>query len=120
MAGWRMAVILERRAARRYSRVITRVKKNRDRGTLMAQRLKIIFAGTPAFAAAALTAIHAEGFEVPLVLTQPDRPAGRGMKYMPSPVNHSGLGPEWALISRHRYAQAASVRNTRSQRLSAC
>src|SRR5260363_155766 len=57
----------------------------------MAQRLKIIFAGTPAFAAAALTAIHAEGFEVPLVLTQPDRPAGRGMKYMASTVKQYAI-----------------------------
>src|SRR5260363_219979 len=72
--------------------------KNRDRGTLMAQRLKIIFAGTPAFAAAALTAIHAEGFEVPLVLTQPDRPAGRGMIYMASPVKQYALEAGLALI----------------------
>src|SRR5260363_199413 len=64
----------------------------------MAQRLKIIFAGTPAFAAAALTAIHAEGFEVPLVLTQPDRPAGRGMKYMASPVKQYALEAGLALI----------------------
>ena len=42
--------------------------------------MKIIFAGTPPFAAAALAALHAAGHEVALVLTQPDRPAGRGMK----------------------------------------
>src|SRR5260363_55444 len=52
----------------------------------------------PAFAAAALTAIHAEGFEVPLVLTQPDRPAGRGMKYMASPVKQYALEAGLALI----------------------
>jgi len=34
----------------------------------------------------ALEAVHAAGFEVPLVLTQPDRPAGRGLKLLPSPV----------------------------------
>jgi len=50
---------------------------------------RVAFAGTPAFAAAALRAIHAARFEVPLVLTQPDRPAGRGMKLQASPVKQS-------------------------------
>jgi methionyl-tRNA formyltransferase len=49
-------------------------------------RLRVAFAGTPAFAREALTAIVAAGFGVPLVLTQPDRPAGRGMKLQASPV----------------------------------
>lgn len=52
----------------------------------MTQSLRVVFAGTPEFAAAALAAIHAAGFPVPLVLTQPDRPAGRGMKLTASPV----------------------------------
>ncbi|MEM5364956.1 methionyl-tRNA formyltransferase [Paraburkholderia azotifigens] len=52
----------------------------------MSHTLRVIFAGTPEFAAAALAAIHAAGFPVPLVLTQPDRPAGRGMKLQASPV----------------------------------
>ncbi|MFM0323868.1 methionyl-tRNA formyltransferase [Caballeronia glebae] len=52
----------------------------------MTQSLRVVFAGTPEFAAAALAAIHAAGFSVPLVLTQPDRPAGRGMKLTASPV----------------------------------
>jgi methionyl-tRNA formyltransferase len=52
----------------------------------MTQSLRVVFAGTPEFAAAALSAIHAAGFHVPLVLTQPDRPAGRGMKLAASPV----------------------------------
>jgi methionyl-tRNA formyltransferase len=56
--------------------------------------LRVAFAGTPEFASTALAAIHAAGFQVPLVLTQPDRPAGRGLKLMPSPVKQlaSGLG----------------------------
>lgn len=49
-------------------------------------RLRVAFAGTPEFAQVALVDLHAAGFEVPLVLTQPDRPAGRGMKLNPSPV----------------------------------
>lgn len=48
--------------------------------------LRVIFAGTPEFARVALERLHAAGFEIPLVLTQPDRPAGRGMKLQPSPV----------------------------------
>ncbi|MGI4811732.1 MAG: methionyl-tRNA formyltransferase [Janthinobacterium lividum] len=52
----------------------------------MTHSLRIAFAGTPEFAAAALTAIDAAGFPVVLVLTQPDRPAGRGMKTVASPV----------------------------------
>jgi methionyl-tRNA formyltransferase len=48
--------------------------------------MKVIFAGTPEFARAALAAILAAGHEVVLVLTQPDRPSGRGMKLTPSPV----------------------------------
>jgi methionyl-tRNA formyltransferase len=48
--------------------------------------VKVIFAGTPDFARAALERLHAAGFHVPLVLTQPDRPAGRGMKLHASPV----------------------------------
>jgi methionyl-tRNA formyltransferase len=48
--------------------------------------MKVAFAGTPAFAAAALARIVDAGFDVPLVLTQPDRPAGRGMKLQASAV----------------------------------
>lgn len=48
--------------------------------------MKLIFAGTPDFAAQALAAILEAGHEVALVLTQPDRPAGRGMALQPSPV----------------------------------
>ena len=48
--------------------------------------MRVGFAGTPAFAAQALNAILAAGFEVPLVLTRPDRPKGRGLVAEPSPV----------------------------------
>ena len=48
--------------------------------------MKIIFAGTPEFAAVALRVLHEAGFDIPLVLTQPDRPAGRGMQLQASPV----------------------------------
>jgi methionyl-tRNA formyltransferase len=48
--------------------------------------LNVIFAGTPAFAATALAALLDAGHRVPLVLTQPDRPAGRGLRPRPSAV----------------------------------
>ena len=53
--------------------------------------LRVAFAGTPEFAAVALAAILEAGHEVPLVLTQPDRPAGRGMKLTASPVKQLAL-----------------------------
>ena len=48
--------------------------------------MKIAFAGTPEFAAVALQRLLEAGHDVPLVLTQPDRPAGRGMKLQASAV----------------------------------
>lgn len=53
--------------------------------------MRVAFAGTPEFAAVALRALIAAGFEVPLVLTQPDRPAGRGRKLVASPVKEVAL-----------------------------
>jgi methionyl-tRNA formyltransferase len=53
--------------------------------------MRIAFAGTPEFARAALERLHASGFAIALVLTQPDRPAGRGMKLQPSPVKQFAL-----------------------------
>ncbi|HEX4233602.1 MAG TPA: methionyl-tRNA formyltransferase [Caldimonas sp.] len=83
--------------------------------------MRIAFAGTPDFARVALARLHAAGFDVRLVLTQPDRPAGRGMKVVLSPVKafavEHGIGvaqPQGLrLDGRHgddaRAAQAALV-----------
>jgi methionyl-tRNA formyltransferase len=57
----------------------------------MSQPLRVIFSGTPEFAADALAQILAAGHTVPLVLTQPDRPAGRGMKLQASAVKQLAL-----------------------------
>ncbi len=54
----------------------------------MGAPLRVIFAGTPEFARAALERLHAAGHVIALVMTQPDRPAGRGMKLQASPVKH--------------------------------
>jgi methionyl-tRNA formyltransferase len=53
--------------------------------------MRIAFAGTPEFARVALAALHTAGHEVVRVLTQPDRPAGRGLKLQPSPVKQFAL-----------------------------
>ncbi len=53
--------------------------------------MRIVFAGTPEFAREALVQLLAAGHTVPLVLTQPDRPAGRGMKLQASPVKQCAL-----------------------------
>ena len=53
--------------------------------------MRIAFAGTPEFARVALAALHRSGIEVALVLTQPDRPAGRGQQLQASAVK------AWAL-----------------------
>jgi methionyl-tRNA formyltransferase len=53
--------------------------------------MRLAFAGTPDFARVALARLHAAGFEVALVLTQPDRPAGRGMQLLAAPVKAFAL-----------------------------
>jgi len=53
--------------------------------------MKIIYAGTPEFAAVALNALYDAGHDITLVLTQPDRPAGRGMQLQASPVKQCAL-----------------------------
>ena len=72
--------------------------------------MKVIFAGTPDFAAQALRAIAAAGFEILLVLTQPDRPKGRGMQLQASPVKQAALELGLAIAQptslRHEEAQA--------------
>jgi len=62
--------------------------------TTISPPLRVGFAGTPEFSAQALQAILAAGFKVPLVLTQPDRPSGRGLKLTPSAVKQCALKHE--------------------------
>lgn len=66
--------------------------------------MKIIFAGTPEFASVALAALHAAGHEITLVLTQPDRPAGRGMQL------HASAVKQFALAHNIPVAQPISLR----------
>src|SRR3546814_13654127 len=86
--------------------------------------MRIVFAGTPEFARLALDALVAAGHQVPLVLTQPDRPSGRGLKLTPSPVKQAaqaagipvcqppslrldGKYPEDASLARQAFLDAA-------------
>ena len=73
--------------------------------------MKIIFAGTPPFAAAALAALHAHGHQIALVLTQPDRAAGRGMKLRASAVagEAARLGVP---LAKPDSLKGVSIRNT--------
>ena len=66
--------------------------------------MRVIFAGTPEFARVALEKLHAAGYDIVLVLTQPDRPAGRGMKLQASPVK------QWAQSQNIPVAQPRSLR----------
>jgi methionyl-tRNA formyltransferase len=66
--------------------------------------MRIIFAGTPEFARVALAELHNAGFDIDLVLTQPDRPAGRGMKL------HASAVKQFALDHQIPLAQPRSLR----------
>ena len=66
--------------------------------------MRVIFAGTPEFASVALAQLHAAGHEVLLVMTQPDRPAGRGMKLQASAVK------QWAVSQGLTVSQPRSLR----------
>ncbi|PDH34469.1 MAG: methionyl-tRNA formyltransferase [OM182 bacterium MED-G28] len=70
---------------------------------------RIVFAGTPTFAAAHLSAILKSQHEVVAVYSQPDRRAGRGKKVLPSPVK------ELALAEKLTICQPASLRNSEAQ-----
>ena len=80
--------------------------------------LRVAFAGTPEFAAVALRALIEARFEVPLVLTQPDRPAGRGLKLNASPVkelaqqHHIPLAQPRSLKADGKFPEDAAAART--------
>jgi methionyl-tRNA formyltransferase len=87
-----------------------------------APALRVAFAGTPEFAAVALRAILAAGHDVPVVFTQPDRPAGRGLKLQPSAVKAVALEhglpvaqPPGLRLDGRYAADAAVARDTLAQ-----
>ncbi len=76
---------------RRPTVAASRAKPGDVPSTSAAPPLRIAFAGTPEFAATALSHLLAKGFEVALVFSQPDRPSGRGQQVQESPVKRVAL-----------------------------
>lgn len=68
--------------------------------------MKIIFAGTPHFAVTALEALFETNHEIVAVLTQPDRPSGRGLQLAPSPVK------QFAMANNLTILQPLTLKNT--------
>ncbi len=85
--------------------------------------MKLAFAGTPEFAQVALQHLQAAGLAPSVVLTQPDRPAGRGLKLQPSPVKAHALQHDIAVLQPHglrldgRHAEDASATRAALQAL---
>src|SRR5579864_5721100 len=71
----------------------------------MSQSLTLVFCGTPRFAVPTLEALVQAGFQVALVVTQPDKPRGRGLELAPSPVKESALALQLAVT------QPESIKN---------
>ncbi len=72
--------------------------------SLKSDAMRVVFAGTPDFAQVAIARIHAAGYEIPLVLTQPDRPAGRGL------AMHASSVKQWAESKGIAVVQPRSLR----------
>ena len=71
----------------------------------MSPFLNLVFCGTPGFAVPTLDRLVEAGFRVPLVVTQPDRPKGRGLELVASPVKQR------ALLLGLSTAQPESIKN---------
>lgn len=67
--------------------------------------MKLVFCGTPQFAVPCLEALVREGFDVRLVVSQPDRPKGRGLELVPTPVKQASIAHQIPV------AQPAKIRN---------
>jgi len=76
--------------------------------------MRLAFAGTPAFAATALQALIAAGHDIAVVLTQPDRPAGRGMQLKPSAVKAVALAHGLALAQPQTLKDPAAQERLRT------
>lgn len=75
----------------------------------MTDLARIVFMGTPEFAVPSLRMLHDAGYRLPLVVTQPDRPKGRGRKPQPPPVKQAAQAMGLPLL------QAASLRDAAVQ-----
>ena len=75
----------------------------------MSPSATIVFMGTPHFAVPSLRALHAAGFTVRLVVTQPDRPSGRGQKSAPPPVKQAALELGYAIDQTPKVREDAFI-----------
>ena len=76
--------------------------------------MRVVFMGTPDIAATCLKKILADGFQVVGVYTQPDRPKGRGMKLMPSPVKEVALAENIPVFQPENFREDETVEQLRA------
>lgn len=82
--------------------------------------MRVVFMGTPDIAATCLKKILADGFEVVGVYTQPDRPKGRGMKMVCSPVKEVAIANEIPVFQPENFREEATVEQLRSLQPDVC
>ena len=82
--------------------------------------MRVVFMGTPDIAAACLKKILADGFEVVGVYTQPDRPKGRGMKMVFSPVKEVALAHDLPVFQPENFRQEETVQQLRDLKPDIC
>lgn len=73
--------------------------------------MRLVFCGTPQFAVPCLEALIRERFEVPLVVSQPDRPKGRGLELLPTPVKQVALANGIAVTQPEKIKSNAEFRS---------
>jgi methionyl-tRNA formyltransferase len=81
----------------------------------MKNEFRIILMGTPAYAVPTLKAIHLSPHHLELVITQPDRPRGRGRKVFPPPVKQTALELGYEVIQPTRIKSPEFVASLRSR-----
>ena len=82
--------------------------------------MRVVFMGTPDIAATCLKKILADGFEVVGVYTQPDRPKGRGMKMVFSPVKEVALAHDLPVFQPENFRQEETVQQLRDLKPDIC
>ena len=76
--------------------------------------MRVVFMGTPDIAATCLNKLLSDGFQVVGVYTQPDRPKGRGMKLMPSPVKEVALAHDIPVFQPENFREEETVEQLRA------
>src|SRR5207245_874603 len=84
------------------------VAESRTRRSL--DPVRIVFAGTATFAAPTLRHLVEAAHEIPLVVTQPDRPAGRGLKMLDSPIKRRAIEAGLPIFQPERIREPEAIR----------